>query len=277
MRNNEGGREGNVMSLPKHHPPEEMLVEYASGSLSEGAALVLASHLTLCPGCRRRVADLEAIGGALLETVHPAALAPGCLEALMARLDQSPPPPSLPSPSAAVPCAQKSAARSPLLPQPLRRYVEALGSPTDHLGWQVMEGGLAMLGLGLSRGASAVHLMRLAPGAAVPHHDHDGAELILVLEGGYGDDRGQFGRGDFVSDTPGYAHTPRADNEGCLCVAFTERPLRFVERGAAAEAGEVDGEVDGEADGEREPDLPPWPPADGQGWRLGTVPDGPKH
>ncbi|MBA3326136.1 MAG: zf-HC2 domain-containing protein [Rhodobacteraceae bacterium] len=48
------------------HATPELLTAYADGSLSEGLSLLVASHLTFCPACRRRVARLEALGGALL-------------------------------------------------------------------------------------------------------------------------------------------------------------------------------------------------------------------
>ena len=57
-----------------HHPGEALLLDYASGALGEGWSLAIAAHLALCPDCRRLQADMEAIGGALLEeTPRPSA------------------------------------------------------------------------------------------------------------------------------------------------------------------------------------------------------------
>ena len=87
------------MSLPTHHPGDALLLDYASGGLGEGPALVVASHMTLCPNCRASVAELEAVGGALLDGIEPEPLSPGCLDRVLARRDEeepSPPPPAQP-------------------------------------------------------------------------------------------------------------------------------------------------------------------------------------
>jgi putative transcriptional regulator len=54
------------MMPPVHHPPEELLLDYAAGSADEPTSLTLATHLTLCPECRDTVARFESVGGALL-------------------------------------------------------------------------------------------------------------------------------------------------------------------------------------------------------------------
>ena len=46
-----------------HHLPEDRLAAYAAGTAGEADALLVASHLVLCPDCRRRVAEYEALGG----------------------------------------------------------------------------------------------------------------------------------------------------------------------------------------------------------------------
>ena len=35
------------------HPTDDMLASYAAGAAPEGAALLVACHLTFCPRCRR--------------------------------------------------------------------------------------------------------------------------------------------------------------------------------------------------------------------------------
>ena len=60
-----------LRAVPVHHPSEARLLDYASGALPEPMALLIATHLALCPACRRTVAELEAVGGALLEALPP--------------------------------------------------------------------------------------------------------------------------------------------------------------------------------------------------------------
>ena len=50
-----------------HHPEPALLLDYATGTLADPFALIVATHMALCPACRREVAALEAVGGALLE------------------------------------------------------------------------------------------------------------------------------------------------------------------------------------------------------------------
>ena len=45
-------------------------MDYAAGSLSEPVALLIATHLALCPRCRHEVEEFEALGGALLEDLE---------------------------------------------------------------------------------------------------------------------------------------------------------------------------------------------------------------
>ncbi|KJS36319.1 MAG: hypothetical protein VR70_14045, partial [Rhodospirillaceae bacterium BRH_c57] len=86
-----------------HHPSDAVLVAYGAGSLGEGLALVVAGHLAFCPRCRDRIASIEAVGGALLEEIEPqapeAAMDPGALDAMLARLDTLPADVPLPPPA----------------------------------------------------------------------------------------------------------------------------------------------------------------------------------
>ena len=47
-----------------HHISDALLLEYAAGTLEEGWSLAVATHLALCPDCRKRLALMEAAGGA---------------------------------------------------------------------------------------------------------------------------------------------------------------------------------------------------------------------
>ncbi|MGL1147904.1 zf-HC2 domain-containing protein, partial [Vibrio parahaemolyticus] len=67
-----------------HHPSNSLLLDYAAGTLDEASSLLIATHLTLCPHCRREVAAAEAIGGSLLDDLPAAPLRPGALDAVMA-------------------------------------------------------------------------------------------------------------------------------------------------------------------------------------------------
>ena len=52
-----------------HHLNDDLLLDYAAGTLSEGWSLAVACHLAMCPQCRDQLALAEATGG--LKTVSP--------------------------------------------------------------------------------------------------------------------------------------------------------------------------------------------------------------
>lgn len=51
-----------------------------------------------------------------------------------------------------------------------------------------------------------VYAMRLRPGATVPRHDHPGGEELFVLDGGFADDNGRYGKGTWLRMPAGSAH-----------------------------------------------------------------------
>jgi anti-sigma factor ChrR (cupin superfamily) len=70
-------------------------------------------------------------------------------------------------------------------------------------------------------------LLRYAPGATVPDHEHTGVENIYVLEGSQRDDRGVHRAGDHVVNQPGSIHNVESD-DGCLVLVVWESPNRFL-------------------------------------------------
>lgn len=215
---------------PNHHPSDALLVAYGAGSLGEGLSLAVAVHLTHCPDCRTALAEVEALGGALLEDLPPAPLETLSLAATLDRLEREEAPanpckamrirphwskpktPSMPDPA-------------PTLPRPLRAYVPSL----DGLSWQRLAPGVRRVEL-LPRTASggAAQLLRIAPGTALPHHGHGGLELTVVLSGHFADELGRYGPGDLAEVDGDTNHQPIADSHrDCICLIATDAPLRF--------------------------------------------------
>jgi len=207
------------MAVPTHHPSGELLLEYACGAQREPVALLIATHLALCPPCRSECRDLEAIGGALLEEIGPDPVPEGSFARLLAGLD-APRDPVAPAPRA------QPDAPAPL-PEPLRGYV---GGSLDRLSWRRL-GPIAEARL-LPRSAGfTTRLVRLRAGAAAPRHTHGGSELTLVVEGGFTDPSGHYLRGDVAHAGGDVDHRPVADADGdCLCLVVTDAPLRLTGR-----------------------------------------------
>ena len=69
------------------------------------------------------------------------------------------------------------------------------------------------------------------PGVSVPLHSHGGKEYILVLEGSFCDEYGEYSKGDIQINDQKVKHTPVACNEyGCICLTITEKDIIFFGR-----------------------------------------------
>lgn len=98
----------------------------------------------------------------------------------------------------------------------------------DRLDWQPLRPGVEFHALyGRPGQGPAAALLRYAPGAEVPVHEHSGYEYILVLEGVQEDVRGRYPPGTLVVNPPGSRHAVRSV-EGCIVLAIWERPIRFL-------------------------------------------------
>jgi anti-sigma factor ChrR (cupin superfamily) len=62
--------------------------------------------------------------------------------------------------------------------------------------------------------ARATSIVRFAPHSHFPLHSHGGGEEILVLDGVFSDESGDYPAGSYLRNPPGTAHTP-ASETGC--------------------------------------------------------------
>lgn len=223
----------------RHHPPEDWLLDYASGLLWEAPSLVIATHLALCPNCRQQVVYYEFLGGWLLEQENEAPLADTTLPALLAQIDTLSPatPPARARRAACMdgsgigasphmmPIREENIDPACILPHPLRPLVQA--AQADGRSWSTPKNlpGLSRLSLPTA-GPGTAYLICLCPGIRVPEHHHDnGLELTIVLAGSFHDPRGTFYRGDVAIDDASLVHSPIAGSEcGCLCLSVSMPP-----------------------------------------------------
>lgn len=195
--------------MTQHHPDEALLIEYANGSLDEAKALLVATHMALCPGCRAAVAAGEAVSAAL------------AFEDAAGEVGPVPDVAGLAVEPRVVTAAQPSL----LVPEPLRGY---LGAPVDALGWVPVLRGMREYPLPEFAGRSTVRLLAIEPGRRMPQHTHEGLELTLVLQGSFSDATGRYVRGDVATADGSVTHQPHAgEGELCLCLAVEDAPLRL--------------------------------------------------
>src|SRR3712207_8291229 len=62
--------------------------------------------------------------------------------------------------------------------------------------------------------ARATSIVRYAPGGAFPRHAHGGGEEIIVLEGAFQDEHGDYPAVSYFRSPPGTSHVP-ASKDGC--------------------------------------------------------------
>lgn len=198
--------------MSRHPAPEELLLDYAAGALSQAPALAVALHVALDPQARRAVDRLNAVGGALIEGEDAASLDDAVLERAMARLDQ-----------VAVEPRVTPAARRPgfeWAPPPLIPHLR------PEMGWRRILGKFDEIRLDVPGDAYRVSLLRLEPGHGLPEHKHRGYEYTVCLQGGYTDKTGSYGMGDFAVGPGTERHEPIADpGEPCIALIVVEKPI----------------------------------------------------
>ena len=62
--------------------------------------------------------------------------------------------------------------------------------------------------------ARATSIVRYAPGSGYSAHTHNGGEEILVLEGVFSDEHGDYPAGTYLRNPPGSSHQPFS-TDGC--------------------------------------------------------------
>jgi putative transcriptional regulator len=202
--------------MTRHHAPDELLLDYAAGVLPEGPALAVALHVALDPGSRRLVRRLRGVGGALLDEDPVAAdMGEAALEEALARLDDLP---DDGTPDA--PATRPSVGPGfDWAPTALRPYLAGKS-------WRRAFGGFEEIRLDLHGDAHIVRLLKLEPGQGLPLHRHVASEYTVVLQGGYTDNTGNYGVGDFAVGPGAQAHRPVADpGDPCIALIVLEKPI----------------------------------------------------
>jgi putative transcriptional regulator len=192
-----------------HHPPEDLLADFAAGRLEEAHQLVVGVHVAGCARCGRFVQSIEQLGGLALDDVEPVPVASDAFERVMSRIHDAPE-------KRAVPTAEIARGSEQDVPAALRNY--RIGKRRR------IAPGLSMRPIELSgSGTARAFLLRSAPGTRMLEHTHTGTELTLVLEGSFSHEGGRFGPGDFDYGDDEVDHRPVVGDEGpCVClVAMT--------------------------------------------------------
>lgn len=202
---------------PVHHLSDELLLDYAAGSLDEATSVLVAAHLTYCPECRARAAELEALGGSMLEDLPAAEMSADALSDIMAALGGA----------TIEPAVAKSAAANdnPVLPRVVQRYV---GGDAEAVAWKRLGMGIETARIDVPGSDKDMFLLRVPAGRAVPQHTHAGNEYVLILDGAYNDESGRFAKGDVAISDGDVDHRPMAETDrDCICLVVMDAPIRL--------------------------------------------------
>jgi putative transcriptional regulator len=198
-----------VMTITRH-PSDVTLAAFAAGTLDEGRALVVSTHLCACPACRAAVRTFERLHGIALTDGEGAPLKTGALERALAAISSTEPPPA--------------SARDGVhaeWPGPLSAY--PLGR------WRRIGGGVQWRSVGVpAEAGTRVFMLKAAPGTRIPHHGHAGLEWTCVLKGAFSHQLGRYGPGDFDEADDSIDHLPVVeDGEECVCIVALQGQIRF--------------------------------------------------
>jgi len=208
-----------------HHPDDNLLTEYASGSLANALGIIVCAHLQNCPHCRQRVEHLNKLGAAILKQSATEPVKAETFDQLMARIRSQSPVADVDS-AAKVQQTHVSYEKDPMLKR-LPKVIAKLLPSDGKLKWQRASGSLKIARLRAGQQQYEISFQRISCGGKVVEHDHRGLEVTLVLHGSFSDEDGIYSEGDFLVRTPGEVHRPTAtQNQDCLCISVVEAPVK---------------------------------------------------
>lgn len=197
---------------------------YSAGTLDAGFKLMLEAQAHIRADISERVDFANALSGAFLENETPTELSANARDRAMAQIDSETEFETKPEAAAAM---EAGSVLEEMLNLPENLH-DAMFDAVEADGWSRLMSGIERLPLKVGSEAE-VELYRLTPGAKVPRHKHDGAEMTLVLKGRFSDETGSFSAGDIAIKGPDDIHTPTVhDDDGiCYTLAIRDGDLRF--------------------------------------------------
>jgi putative transcriptional regulator len=195
----------------QQHPELAWLIDYAAGNLSPGFHTVIAGHLGACDSCREQMRSAERLGAHITgERAQPSPRISAA--AIRARAAEQ----------------AKPAHAAETAVSGLREFVAAsLGFTWDALIWRPGVPGLRIARL-KDQDDERIWLLHANPGAEIPEHTHDGAELTLILHGAYRTNDQLYRAGDIDENDAEITHRPIVTAESdCISLLVFEGRLQY--------------------------------------------------
>ncbi|WP_262696242.1 ChrR family anti-sigma-E factor [Kordiimonas aquimaris] len=203
--------------------PDEWIVAYAAGTLTEAKATLVATHISFHPELKEKLKTAEDIGGELLDSSEKASVSNTLFDKIEAALDR---PYSSEKQVSSRPLTLEHIMPTKAAPAPLVDYVRLTGHQPK---WRVMGPGLRQAKLCKGENGERLWLLKAKGGTEMPKHDHNGQEMTLVLQGSYHVGETRFCVGDLeIAADHIKDHQPMIDEgEDCICLVVTEAPIKL--------------------------------------------------
>lgn len=194
----------------KRQLPDDLITDYASGSLSAPFGLLVSTYAHFHPEVGETVRAQEAVGGALLDELAPSAMSI-TVDGLLDRLP-----------------TQEDTRHTDVGAQSVQADLPAVLRPhVAGQSWKSISRAVSWMPLCEDKSGVRCQLLRVAPGAPTINHTHRGTEYTLVLGGGFSDVTGQYGPGDLSVCDGAVTHLPTADADGpCTVLVVTVGGIR---------------------------------------------------
>ena len=200
----------------KYHPDIELLLRYSSGQLEPALAVAIGLHQQQCKFCQSRISDLESVGGTTLELHTESQVDVSGFDRLMAEIE------TVPTDTA------ESSYDDLAVASVDQALVETLDTQKfDEMNWEKVTRNISRATIAMNDPSYEVELLKFSPNAKIPKHTHQGREFTLVLQGDFSDHKDNYQRGEFIEQDDCDEHQPVAGNDGCICLAITDAPLKF--------------------------------------------------
>lgn len=201
---------------------ESMLLEYASGSCTEAREILISSYMSFCEKSCEKVYQFEHMGGVLMNNMcEPVKMKQGSLDNVLGLLEMM----EEQEQRAASRRAARQAAHAAAIPEAILHKLRSKGR---RLKWTPIYRGIRYCAIPMDCAKETAMLLKISPGAHTPHHEHNGIEITLVLEGAFQDDNARYTAGQIVVSDKHTHHEPVADAEqGCVCLMISDAPIHF--------------------------------------------------
>ena len=207
--------------MTNYHPTDNELIEYSSGNIDWALSICISTHLHYCSKCKKRIAELNQLGGHCLSTAKKTSLASTSFNDTMEKIRAA----EKQKVSTSVDIEQAPKAPAPVAQLP--KILQKIINKPEELQWSKVSPSLKAARLTTEQEKYEVCLHKIKKGGKVIEHDHKGLEVTVVLEGSFSDENGTYNPGDYIVKQPGEKHRPTAAlNRDCLCLSIVEAPVK---------------------------------------------------